>query len=364
MPNGGSITGFLFQDFTFVNDNGQLNPGQNGPFSLPGNAQATLAGGASTIDINVLDDDMEFDDGFQDDPNGTPLNQILRDDINTTDAAGNPVQIAAGAVLEVEFTLTATPVGGGAPIDLLFVAAGPGENQGDLTLVVSTAPLVPGTTYDISFKNDGGGTPYGEIVCFARGTLIRTPAGDVPVETLGVGDRILTLDEGAQRITWAAQRMILFPQGDDLPVWVAPHTFGTDKPYAPTGLSPRHCVLQRNAAFRMMFDSAEVLVAARDCVDGDGITQGLEGKAIEYFHFMVDGHALVWANGMLTETFYPGPVARQSLDPIAHARLVALYPSLSDPAAPAPFPRARQRVRGYELRATTAAQGETSLTAR
>ncbi|MEL7262678.1 MAG: hypothetical protein AAGK69_14940 [Pseudomonadota bacterium] len=113
MPNGGSITGFLFQDFTFINDNGLLNPSQNGPFSLPDNAQATLAAAASTIDINVDDDDMEFDDGFQDDPSGTPLNQILRDDIETTNAEGDPVEVDAGAVLEVEFTLTATPVGGG-----------------------------------------------------------------------------------------------------------------------------------------------------------------------------------------------------------------------------------------------------------
>ncbi|WP_147109119.1 Hint domain-containing protein [Tateyamaria sp. syn59] len=363
MPDGGSITGFLFQDFNFINDNGQLNPGQNGPFSLPSNAQATLAGGATTIDINVLDDDDEFDDGFQDDPNGTALNQILRDDIDTTDAAGNAVQIGAGAVLEVEFTLTATPVGGGTPIDLLFVAAGPGENQGNLTLVVSTEPLVPGTTYNISFKNDGGGTPYGEIVCFARGTLIRTPGGDVPVETLTVGDRILTLDEGAQRITWAAQRMILFPKGDDLPVWVEPHTFGKDQPYATTGFSPRHCLLRRDPAYQIMFDTPEVLVAARDSVNGDTITQKLDGKAIEYFHFMVDGHALVWANGMLAETFYPGPIARQSLDPMAQARLVELHPSVREPTAPAPFPPARRRVRGYELRATTSTQGETTLTA-
>ncbi|WP_299648204.1 Hint domain-containing protein [uncultured Tateyamaria sp.] len=353
MPNGGSITGFLFEDFNFVNDNGQLNPGQNGPFSLPGNAQATLAAAATTIDINVEDDDMEFDDGFQDDPGGTPLNQILRDDIDTTNADGDAVQVGAGAVLEVEFTLTATPVGGGPPIDLLFVAAGPGENQGDLTLVVSTAPLVPGTTYDIEFKNDGGGTPYGEIVCFVRGTLIRTPNGDVPVERLGIGDRVLTLDGGAQRITWAAQRMILFPQGDDLPVWIASDTFGSGQPHTRTGVSPRHCLFRRDPAFHMMFDTTEVLMAARDCVDGANIVQDNGQKAVEYFHFMFDAHALVWANGMLAESFYPGPVARQSLDPMARGRLVALYPKLANDAAPAPFPRARRRVRGYELRAVT-----------
>lgn len=351
MPNGGSITGYLFEDFTFVNDNGQLTPGQNGPFSLPSDAQGTLAGTAVTIDINVDDDDMEFDDGFQDDPNGTALNQILRDDIDTVDASGNPVFVGAGAVLEVEFTLTAIPVGGGDPIDLLFVAAGPGENQGDLTLVVSTAPLVPGTTYDISFKNDGGGTPYGEIVCFARGTLIRTPNGDVPVESLGEGDRVLTLDGGAERIVWAAQRMILFPRGDDRPVVVAPHQFGPDQPYQPTRLSPRHCVLRCDPAFNMLFDTSEVLVAARDCVDGSGVSQPEDTRAVEYFHFMLARHALVWANGMLAESFYPGPIARQSLDPLALGRLIKLYPELSEPDAAAPFLRARRRVRGYEVQA-------------
>lgn len=349
MPIGGSITGYLFADFTFTNDGGAINPSQNGPFTLPSDAQGTLAIGASPVDINVLDDDDEFDDGFQDDPVSVGLNQTLRDDINATDATGNPVTVTAGAVLEVEFTLTATPVGGGTPIDLLFVAAGPGENQGDIILVVSTETLDPNTLYDIVFKNDGGGTQYGELVCFVRGTLIRTPNGDIPVEQLAVGDRIMTLDIGMQSITWVAKRTVLFPRGDDRPIWVAQDTFGPAQPYAETGFSPRHCLFRRDEYYQMMFDSSEVLMAAGDCADGTNIVQDTTNKPVEYFHFMLETHGLVWANGMLTESFYPGLVARQSLDPMAHARLVALYPELADPAAPAPFPRVRPRLRGYEL---------------
>ncbi|WP_299149523.1 Hint domain-containing protein [uncultured Tateyamaria sp.] len=348
MPNGGSITGFLFSDFTFVNDNNQLNPGQNGPFSLPGNAQATLAFGAQTIDINVDDDDPEFDDGFQDDPGGTPLNQTLRDDIDTTNAAGDPVTVGAGAVLEIEFTLTAVPVGGGPPIDLLFVAAGPGENQGDLTLVVSTAPLVPGATYNISFANDGGGTPYGQLVCFVRGTLIRTPGGDVPVETLQPGDRVITMDEGAQPIIFTSHRAVLFPGQVDRPITIAPHSFGPDKPYARTQVSPRHCLLHVSSRFRLLFDTAQVFITAQDSVDGTNITRDTTAMAVEYHHIMLSRHAVIWANGMACESYFPGKVARASLDPIARARLVALYPELSDPNAPAPFARARRCVRGYE----------------
>jgi hypothetical protein len=350
MPNGGFITGFLFADFSFANDNGLITPGQNGPFMLPANAQATLATGATTIDIIVQDDDEEFDDGFQDDPNGTPLNQFLQDDINATDAGGNAVTVASGSVLEVEWTLTATPVGSGEPIDLLFVAAGPGENQGDLTFVVSTAPLVPGTTYDITFKNDSGGTPYGELVCFVRGTLIRTPDGDVPVESLKLGDRVMTYDDGAQLITWTSNRMVLFPQGDERPIWVEPNSFGPDQPYQKTGFSPRHCLLQQDPQNQVIFGSDAMLTATRDCVDHSDITQQDNAAPVEYFHFMFDKHALVWANGLLSESFFPGPIARRSLDPISRARLVSIYPSLSDPEAPAPFQSVRPRMRGYESR--------------
>ncbi len=348
MPNGGSITGYLFADFTFVNENGQLNPSQNGPFTLPSDAQGTLANGALPIDINVDDDDMEFDDGFQDDPGGTPPNQILRDDINAVDADGDPVFVAAGAVLEVEFTLTAVPVGGGPAIDLLFVAAGPGENQGDLTLVVSTAPLDPGTTYDISFKNDGGGTPYGELVCFARGTLIRTPGGEVPVETLRPGDMVVTRDNGAQPIMWVASRMVLFPQAEDQPVVVEPDAFGPGLPHARTYVSPRHCLLRQDARLRLLFDDSEVLMAAADCTDMPGVARHRHSGAVEYHHFMCPGHEVVYANGLMAESFFPGPVARRSLDPVARGRLLALHPELIADDAPAPFRPARRRVRGHE----------------
>ncbi|MEL6452766.1 MAG: Hint domain-containing protein [Pseudomonadota bacterium] len=228
------------------------------------------------------------------------------------------------------------------------MAAGPGENQGDLTLVVSTAPLDPGTTYNISFKNDGGGTEYGELVCFVRGTLIRTPMGEVPVESLRVGDRVMTLDHGVQPIVWTSHRAVLFPTDADLPVEIAANTYGPGRPFADTRVSPRHCLLRRDPSFAMLFDTAEVLMAARECVDGVQITRANGDRAVEYHHFMFAGHELVWANGMETESFYPGPVSRRCLDPIARAALVKLYPSLADPEAPAPFARARRRVRGFE----------------
>ncbi|MEO1734048.1 MAG: Hint domain-containing protein [Pseudomonadota bacterium] len=357
MPNGGTITGYLFADFSFSDDGGELTPDQNGPIDFPTGSSPTaeIANGAQTIDINVLDDDDEFDDGFQDDPNGEALNQTLRDPINTTDAQGNPVTVPAGAVLEVEFTLTVVPEGGGASIDLLFVAAGPGENKGDIIMVVSTAPLQPGVVYNIVGDQDGGGTPYGEIVCFARSTRILTPTGYVPVETLTIGDLVETVDHGAQPIVWSANRAVLFPSVQDAPIVVRAGAFGPGRPFADLWVSPQHGLVWNGACNSMLFDTATVLSSAKNFVNGTTIWQARDSKVIEYFHFMLNRHQIVLANGMETESFYPGRMARRALSPAAHAALVALHPTLADPEAPSPFAHARLRVKGHELQVARAA---------
>lgn len=45
-------------------------------------------------------------------------------------------------------------------------------------------------------------TPGTSNVCFADGTYLATPDGDVPITELSVGDKILTADRGAQPISW------------------------------------------------------------------------------------------------------------------------------------------------------------------
>lgn len=199
MPFGGFIEAYLFTDFTFANDGGEIVPDNNGPFTLPHDATANLAAGSSTITINVSDDDEVFDDGFQDDPTNTQPNQFLMDPVMATDTNGDPVTIPAGQLLEVEWTLTATPQGGGDPIDMLFVAAGPSENGGDIMLVVTTAPLDPTVTYDIAFKNDGGGTEYGALTPAPDGVVDGEEFGEVM--GLGYDDSNAPTDGGGDMIT-------------------------------------------------------------------------------------------------------------------------------------------------------------------
>ena len=46
------------------------------------------------------------------------------------------------------------------------------------------------------------------VPCFTAGTCIRTPRGEVPVETLKLGDQVLTLDNGPQEIRWIGKRSL------------------------------------------------------------------------------------------------------------------------------------------------------------
>lgn len=69
----------------------------------------------------------------------------------------------------------------------------------------------PGST---SLQSDDGDATYyqqadsnpGTIPCYAPGTLIDTPDGPRPVQTLQPGDLLLTLDHGPQLIRWTHKR--------------------------------------------------------------------------------------------------------------------------------------------------------------
>jgi len=348
--SGGSVTGYLFSDFDFQNDAGQLHTSQTNPGGLPFGATAELSIGAQTVDINIDDDDTLFDDGFQDAPDAAELNQFLRDPIDTTDANGTQVSIAAGSTVEVEFTLIAVPQGGGPSIELLFVSAGPGENMGELSMVVSTAPLTPGVVYNIYYSHDGGGASYSNIVCFARGTLIRTPDGDMPVEALRIGDLVETAENGARPIVWMSQRALLFPARQLQPVRIPAGAMGPACPFRDTYLSPLHCVVLRHPVCELLFDTPTVMSSAQNLVEGGLAEQHGDTRIVEYYHFMLPAHEGVLANGMETESFFPGPVARRGLDAGALTRLCALYPSLGDDNAAAPFPRAHLRIGAHETR--------------
>ncbi|MBO6885205.1 MAG: Hint domain-containing protein [Marivita sp.] len=163
------------------------------------------------------------------------------------------------------------------------------------------------------------------VVCFARGTLILTTQGEVPLERLSPGAMIVTRDNGPQPLVWVASRKLgradLTRAPKLRPIRLAPDLIGA---HAPLIMSPQHAVLFRTE------DGDEQLVRATHLAKMRGgkarVMQGC--RAVSYFHLAFGAHQIIFANGAATESFYPGPQAVSALTAEARQEISALFPDL------------------------------------
>lgn len=195
------------------------------------------------------------------------------------------------------------------------------------------------------------------IICFADGTLIDTPQGSVPVETLRPGDMVMTRDSGALPLRWVGRRElsadVLHLQPDLRPVKVAQDTFGPGLPTSDLVLSPNHRVMLSDWRVEMLFGDRDVLAAVRMLEDSPGIGSADASHGVAYNHLMFDRHEIVIANGMPCESLYPGPVALEALDDGALAEIRAIFPEAMDETVDV-GPPARRILRGFEASALMA----------
>ncbi|MEM9756126.1 MAG: Hint domain-containing protein, partial [Pseudomonadota bacterium] len=159
------------------------------------------------------------------------------------------------------------------------------------------------------------------IPCFAAGTLIRTAGGDVPVELLAPGDLVATRDAGYQPIQWVGRRRVA-AEGRFAPIVIEAGTFGHHRRLV---VSPQHRVLIRHRMAELMFGEDEVLVAAQDLVNGVSVRVA-EGGEVTYVHLLFSQHQMVWSDGLLTESFFPGPATLATMEDAARTELFALFP--------------------------------------
>lgn len=172
------------------------------------------------------------------------------------------------------------------------------------------------------------------VVCFTVGTLIETADSAKPVETLQAGDMIRTQDNGMQPIRWIGSRKI-----DGKALEAAPHlrpvrikagALGTNTPASDLIVSPQHRVLIRSKIAQRMFGAEEVLVAAKQLLDVEGIDIADDIQEVEYFHFMFDRHEIVFSNGAETESLYTGPVTLRSVGAESRKEILSLFPELAE----------------------------------
>lgn len=172
--------------------------------------------------------------------------------------------------------------------------------------------------------------------------MILTEAGEMPVERLVPGTRVMTRDNGLQELRWTGSRVVdaaMLDQNPNLrPIRIAAGALGNGLPRRELIVSPQHRVLVRSRIAQKMFGAAEVLVAAKQLLQIDGIDIATDLESVEYFHFLFDRHEIVLSNGAETESLYTGAEALKALGAAARDEIFALFPELRETPAPAARP--------------------------
>lgn len=210
-----------------------------------------------------------------------------------------------------------------------------------------------GTNEDFNFtytitdgvNSDTGFVLVDTIPCFVSGTLIMTPSGEVPVETLLPGDLVNTADDGPQPLRWIGQRRVT-ASGAMAPIRIAADTFGNHRDLL---LSPLHRVMIRDSLAELLFGETEVLVAARDLVNDRSVLR-IEGGEVDYVHILFDRHQVVLSEGLPTESFLPGPQTSSCFEAEAINEICAIFPELDPHTGAGYSPAARRTLRPFEAR--------------
>lgn len=227
----------------------------------------TVNTGATPTQVEISDTDGSSGT-LDDDSEG----QVL-----TQDTVIGGVTYAAGSMLQDEYEVSLTD----------------GTNTYRLVAISARTYSDPYTYNDqiIGFSWEGDAPPEGVtltyvassnqdyasmVPCFTPGTQIETPDGPRPVESLRVGDAVLTLDHGAQPLRWIARRHL--NAGDiDLrpelcPIRIAAGALGPGRPAQDLVVSPQHRILLRSRIVERMTAEPEVLIAARHLTALPGIS--------------------------------------------------------------------------------------------
>ena len=157
----------------------------------------------------------------------------------------------------------------------------PGQNGGSIVIAGATIAQVKAAI---------------EVACLVRGTRVLTPAGEVRVEDLKIGDLVTTADGVAKPVKWIGRRGYGRPFLADnkrvAPIVFKAGSLGPGTPARDLSVSPEHAIFVDH-----------VLVSAQLLVNGQSIYQDMGRDRVEYFHVELEAPEVIFTDGAPTESY-------------------------------------------------------------
>ncbi len=263
---------------------------------------------------------------------------------STLTVAGNlnagALYVAAGASLSVlaSAIVTAQTVNDGQistdPSSIIFDGAVTGT--GSITIsagstitfnnsVASTETIINDGTLVIGdpsvFAGQVTGSGVEIIICYLRGTRIKTRKGTRKIETLRIGDEVATKFGGMQKIKWIGRQPVSCVSRAQMPVRITAGALGANLPQRDLFVSPGHS---------MLLDG--VLVLAKALVNGITITQTDMQQDNCYYQLEFAAHDCILAEGAWSESYADCGALRRNFENAVE--FYALYPRHRAPAEP------------------------------
>lgn len=260
------------------------------------------------VDIQFSDDDAYIDGDW----NWGELGDDVTQTATVHDMQGN--LIASGTAYAEDYHEIRHPDFHTSQFDVI-------EINGVVVAIVVEDPLVQGVSYPVTIgQNVGNGfqTPKDDtrqfytnqenVSYFGPGTHLMTPEGEVPVDWIAKGDRLLTRDSGAQPVLWVGRCHISAETARaDTALWpfqIEAGALGTGHPAHPTMLSPQHRVLLSGCDIELHTGTDEALAPVKHLEDSGLFTPLWPERDLVYTYVLLERHEVIMANGMWVESLF------------------------------------------------------------
>lgn len=277
------------------------------------------------VEITFSDDDGNFDGDSDSNEVGDDANQTAV----ITDLQGNVV--ASGQIYDEEFY----SVWDGANPHIYIERV---EIGGTVVGYLVDAPLEVGVSYtqstteNVDADNTVAYSTFADVPCFATGTQIRTTRGLCLIEALKPGDHVLTVDRGPQPVLWVHQceQLLDAVAPDERPVLIKAGALGPGRPNSDMVVSPQHRIIVGGHGQLHTLFPTEAFVPAKSLTVLPGIRFMRGKRTIQWHHFALPRHEVIWTNDCLTESLLLGPMVVNALTRSDRRGLMRLFGPISN----------------------------------